>query len=81
MMLHIRTCCKEGKKIETIGIPEDWTPHDLCTYYIEQYNILEEAKKHSMQTLIVWLEAAKSREDHSVVAAAEIKILKELVHD
>jgi hypothetical protein len=76
---HIDECIKENKPIATFGLPEDWTPHDLSTYYIEQYYVLEETKRLKISDLQDWLKVATSRADNSVVTAAEISALSRML--
>jgi hypothetical protein len=77
-MMHIKKSIKSGKTIEVLGIPANWTPHDLITHYIELYNILDEAKSLPDASLIEWAKGAKSREDLSFTFKQESKILSEL---
>jgi len=80
-MLHIIKCCDDGKPIHLIDLPNDWSPHQLITYYIEQYNILEAAKDQKEEILRTWLVSAKSRSTQDFVTKAEIKLLEGLIND
>ena len=58
---HMIEKAKKSEVIETIGIPDTYTPQDLINFHGERIRILEVAIKCNEDQIRQWIECAKKR--------------------